>query len=135
MEGLEDLDDALFEARTQYDNLRNDLEKQGIKVDVDDTDVKNAETALKKLSQYGNVDLTNRPQISADKMQAAGYTDFKDGDVATTYTASDFVWRGGKDDGSYVMVHYTPIMPNGEVLSPEALHEYLNETLASRKIC
>lgn len=130
LEGLEDLDDALFEARTQYDNLRNDLEKQGIKVDVDDTDVKNAETALKKLSQYGNVDLTNRPQISADKMQAAGYTDFKDGDVATTYTASDFVWRGGKDDGSYVMVHYTPIMPNGEVLSPEALHEYLNETLA-----
>lgn len=82
LEGLEDLDDALFEARTQYDNLRNDLEKQGIKVDVDDTDVKNAETALKKLSQYGNVDLTNRPQISADKMQAAGYTDFKDGYVA-----------------------------------------------------
>ena len=130
LEGLEDLDDALFEARTQYDNLRNDLEKQGIKVDVDDTDVKNAETALKKLSQYGNVNLTNRPQISADKMQAAGYTDFKDGDVATTYTGSDFVWRGGKDDGSYVMVHYTPILPTGEVLSPEALHEYLNETLA-----
>lgn len=130
LEGLEDLDDALFEARTQYDNLRNDLEKQGIKVDVDDTDVKNAETALKKLSQYGNVDLTNRPQISSDKMQAAGYTDFKDGDVATTYTGSDLVWRGGKDDGSYVMVHYTPILPDGEVLSPEALHEYLNETLA-----
>lgn len=130
LEGLEDLDDALFEARTQYDNLRNDLEKQGIKVDVDDTDVKNAETALKKLSQYGNVDLTNRPQVSADKMQAAGYSDFKDGDVATTYTGSDFVWRGGEDDGSYVMVHYTPILPTGEVLSPEALHEYLNETLA-----
>ena len=130
LEGLEDLDDALFEARTQYDNLRNDLEKQGIKVDVDDTDVKNAETALKKLSQYGNVDLTDRPKISSDKMQAAGYTDFKDGDVATTYTGSDLVWRGGKDDGSYVMVHYTPILPDGEVLSPEALHEYLNETLA-----
>ncbi len=32
LEGLEDLDDALFEARTQYDNLRNDLKSRESKL-------------------------------------------------------------------------------------------------------
>ena len=72
----------------------------------------------------GNVDLTKRPLISSDQMKKAGY-DVEDGGISTVYTETHFVWQGDEETGKYVAVHVTPILPNGEVLTPEEMEEYV----------
>lgn len=133
LDGLNSLDDALFEAQTKYDELRNDFEQNGLTIEVNQDDINNAKKALEQLSEYGNVNLTNRQKVSGKTMRDKGWTDFNDDDVATTYTMSDFVWQGDEDTGKYVYVHYTPILPDGSVLSPDELSKYIDETLNGTK--
>lgn len=133
LDGLNSLDDALFEAQTKYDELRNDFEQNGLTVEVNQDDINNAKKALEQLSEYGNVNLTNRQKVSGKTMRDKGWTDFNDDDVATTYTMSDFIWQGDEDTGKYVYVHYTPILPDGSVLSPDELSKYIDETLNGTK--
>lgn len=133
LDGLNSLDDALFEAQTKYDELRNDFEQNGLTIEVNQDDINNAKKALEQLSEYGNVNLTNRQKVSGKTMRDKGWTDFNDDDVATTYTMSDFIWQGDEDTGKYVYVHYTPILPDGSVLSPDELSKYIDETLNGTK--
>ena len=70
--------------------------------------------------QLGNVDLTARPKVEMD-----------DGSTATVLSAFDFLWQGDEENGQYVAVHYTPILPDGTILDDKTLSEYLNGTLSS----
>ena len=83
---------------------------------------------LESLSKEGNVDLTIRPVIDSSAMQAAGW-DVEDGSIATTFTQGEFIWQGDEENGQYVYVHYTPILPDGTVLTPDELTDYLYGTL------
>lgn len=75
---------------------------------------------MKDEYQLGNVDLTARPKVEMD-----------DGSTATVLSAFDFLWQGGEENGQYVAVHYTPILPDGTILDDKTLSEYLNGTLSS----
>ena len=83
---------------------------------------------LKSLSKEGNVDLMIRPVIDSSAMQAAGW-DVEDGSIATTFTQGEFIWQGDEENGQYVYIHYTPILPDGTVLTPNELTDYLYGTL------
>ena len=87
-------------------------------------------TELESLSKEGNVDLTIRPVIDSSAMQAAGW-DVEDGSIATTFTQGEFIWQGDEENGQYVYVHYTPILHDGTVLTPDELTDYLYGTLES----
>lgn len=68
--------------------------------------------------QLGNVDLTARPKVEMD-----------DGSTATVLSGFDFMWQGDKENGQYVAVHYTPILPDGTILDDKTLYDYLDNTL------
>lgn len=101
--------------------------KEGIKKMTSDDFMTEAEKKLfnfnKKMKdeyQLGNVDLTARPKVEMD-----------DGSTATVLSAFDFLWQGNEENGQYVAVHYTPILPDGTILDDKTLSEYLNGTLSS----
>lgn len=85
---------------------------------------------MQKTFGLGNVDLTKRPKVSAEAMRRAGY-EAEDGETATVYSSTEFIWQGDDKNGKYVAVHYTPILPDGTVLDDESLRKYLYETLES----
>lgn len=90
--------------------------------------IQDTKSQLEDLSKNGNVDLTIRPVIDSSAMQAAGW-DVEDGSIATTFTQGEFIWQGDEENGQYVYVHYTPILPDGTVLTPDQLSDYLYGTL------
>lgn len=90
--------------------------------------IQDTKSQLEDLSKNGNVDLTIRPVIDSSVMQAAGW-DVEDGSIATTFTQGEFIWQGDEENGQYVYVHYTPILPDGTVLTPDQLSDYLYGTL------
>lgn len=84
----------------------------------------------RSLSQYGNVNLTDRQLIDAETMRSAGWTDFEEGQGATVYSqAGTFEDAGGKQ---YV-ISYTPILEDGTVLSPEAAADYIQGLIGGDK--
>lgn len=72
---------------------------------------------LKAMSAGGSVELWNRQKIPAAKMQAAGY-DVPDG----SYSTVDSFTFSNEDET--VWMNFTPILPNGEVLTRESFEEY-----------
>ena len=74
--------------------------------------------AMQKIYGLGNVDLTVRPKI-----------DMGDGDIATVLSELHYAWQGD-DNGGYVGVHVTPILPNGEMLTDDEMADYVNNVLA-----
>lgn len=107
-----------------YDKLGLEMPKPKVEVDADtskaENKIKNLENDPIKLK--GTVDLTNRPTVSAEKMREAGW-DSADGETATVYST------GFSNESGDKTVLVTPILPNGEVLSGDALAEYANEYL------
>lgn len=89
------------------------------------------EQQLKSLSKEGNVDLTIRPVIDSETMQKYGWEEVENGSFATTLTQDEFIWQGDDENGQYVYVHYTPILPDGTVLTPDSMSDYLYGTLES----
>lgn len=96
--------------------------KEGIKKMTSDAEKRlfNFNKKMKDEYQLGNVDLTARPKVEMD-----------DGSTATVLSAFDFLWQGDEENGQYVAVHYTPILPDGTILDDKTLSEYLNGTLSS----
>ena len=90
--------------------------------------IQDTKSQLEDLSKNGNVDLTIRPVIDSSAMQAAGW-DVEDGSIATTFTQGEFIWQGDEENGQYVYVHYTPISPDGKVMTPEEMADYLYNQL------
>lgn len=114
-------DQKIENAKTLADKILDD------KVEVPEEAKKLAEFNKKMQEEYGlgNVDLTKRPKVSADAMRKAGY-EAEDGETATVYTSSTFMWQGDDKNGKNVVVHYTPILPDGTVLDEKSLNEYLD---------
>lgn len=109
-----------------FENFLKDT-KESVKKMTSDDFMSDAEKKLfnfnKKMKdeyQLGNVDLTARPKVEMD-----------DGSTATVLSAFDFLWQGDEENGQYVAVHYTPILPDGTILDDKTLSEYLNGTLSS----
>lgn len=78
----------------------------------------NAYIRLVELSQGGNVELWNRREIPAKRMQDAGWTDVPDGSYATVYSSTF------SNDNETQFMNFTPIMNNGEVLTPNEFFNY-----------
>lgn len=79
---------------------------------------------------HGNVDLLNRELIPAAELAAKGWEDVGDG-IATVFSSS----YGIEDENGVVReILVTPILPDGSVLSPEELDEYVNNQLQGKDI-
>ena len=95
-------------------------EKQASGIDYLIEKYKKLKAENEELSKYGSVDLTNRPQVQMD-----------DGSVATVlssngeYTARRYDKETRQSYNQDVIIHYTPILPDGEVLSDEAVQRYI----------
>ena len=87
--------------------------------------VHNAGRTMQANYGLGNVDLTQRPQIESSVMQAAGW-DAEAGGYATVFSSTYDI---PNSEGKMCILHVTPILPDGRVLSPQVLEGYLYETL------
>ncbi len=65
------------------------------------------------LAESGNVDLSNRPQVTIDDSPA------------TVYSSNQEFTIGDASAKQNIIVHYTPILPDGTVLSDDAVQSYL----------
>lgn len=74
----------------------------------------------------GNVDLTNRPQIDASKLSAKGWSDAGQG-TATVFS-SQYGILDARGNEREILV--TPILPDGSVLSPKELEDYVFDVLS-----
>ena len=126
-------------SKSLFDDYINDIEhkitlinNQNSKIGlVDDTYLQNIENIYKELLSYngdGKIDFTIRPKVDTSKLKNAGWQDVVDGEIATVFSSSF-----SNEDGSKTIV-VTPILPNGEVLSPEQLEHYANELLLGNPI-
>lgn len=105
----------------KIDNLEKLADKAlDDKIEIPDVNKELEEFNKKMQSEYGlgNVDLTKRPKVAMD-----------DGSTATVLSSSEFLWQGDEENGEYVAVHYTPILPDGTILDDDTLAKYLYETL------
>lgn len=75
----------------------------------------------------GNVDLTHRPQISAQKLTDAGWEGAGGpNDIATVYSSQYGIVD---DQGTTREILVTPILPDGSVLSESELEDYIHNVL------
>ena len=104
------------------------LKEEGKVFDPEEEKKKKVKKLADKYNSYtnGNVDYNKRPVISAKNMQEAGWKEFPNGSTATTYSS-------GMDVGKY-SIEITPILENGEVLSPDALDKYVKELVGEGSI-
>ena len=89
-----------------------------------------------KAFSVGNVNLLSRPVISGKDMKKAGW-DYNYGDYATLFSSTFTAGNGSEYEYHYnqnVVVDITPILQNGEVLSPDALRDYMGELVESDNI-
>lgn len=118
-----------FQLITSYDENFSTLDKYiEEEKSKSESAIQDTKSQLEDLSKNGNIDLTIRPVIDSSAMQAAGW-DVEDGSIATTFTQGEFIWQGDEENGQYVYVHYTPILPDGTILTPDQLSDYLYGTL------
>lgn len=118
-----------FQLITSYDKNFSTLDKYiEEEKSKSESAIQDTKSQLEDLSKNGNVDLTIRPVIDSSAMQAAGW-DVEDGSIATTFTQGEFIWQGDEENGQYVYVHYTPISPDGKVMTPEEMSDYLYNQL------
>lgn len=112
----EDVSDTIDSVNKAIEELENQ--------DLDTTELRNE---LDKLTtKGGGVDLQNRPQVSGKTMQESGWDDVGNDETATVYSSSY-----SSEDGKKTVV-VTPILPNGEVLSPEELDNYAEDLLSGK---
>ena len=79
-----------------------------------------AKMAIEMRNEFekGSVDLTIRPRVEVD------------GGYETVDSVSFTKWVGSEEDGHYVQIHATPILPNGHKLTNAELEEYINELVS-----
>ena len=84
----------------------------------------------------GNVNLKNRPKVSSSALDRAGWGG-GDGDYATILSQTYSAGIGGRANGydwqfdKNVVIDVTPILPDGTVLSPYELEQYLDGIINS----
>lgn len=80
--------------------------------------------------QKGNVDLLARPLVDAAKLVEKGWEDAGEG-IATVFSSQFGILD---KDGKEVEILVTPILPNGDVLSPNELEDYIDNVLQGNDI-
>ncbi len=114
--GFEDVDNV----EAKYQNAINKFAESETQA-LDDLKNKYQEASDKRKELYsgsnyvGNVDINNRPVVIND-----------DGTYSTTSTSFQ---ERQLDDGSYEIIHFTPILPDGTILEGDALNNYLDKIL------
>lgn len=78
---------------------------------------KKLKEANDELAKAGNVDLSNRPQVTIDDSPA------------TVYSSNQEFTIGDASAKQNIIVHYTPILPDGTVLSDDAVQSYLQRLI------
>lgn len=81
---------------------------------------------MKKLQMGGNVDLFSRPRIDSANLVENGWTDAGDG-ISTVYTNTY------TNESGTIYANFTPILPNGQVLSPDELQAYAEGVIAGTR--
>ena len=81
-------------------------------------ELKDAYDRLVELSIGGNVELWNRKMISGSRMQEAGWTEVPEDTYATVYSSTI------SNVSETVVMNFTPILENGEILSPNYFFNY-----------
>lgn len=81
---------------------------------------------MKQMFPQSNADLLARPMVDAAKLVEKGWQDAGEG-IATVFS-SVYDWEDDKGGKHNIMV--TPILPNGDVLSPDELDEYVKRVIA-----
>lgn len=129
------IDATMTTAKAELDDTVESLEEQSEAnakfTESTEQATKAVDTFAKKMQDefgLGNVDLTTRPFVSGHKMRKAGY-DVDPNGTSTVLSSVEYLWQGDEENGRYVGVHYTPILPNGEVLTDQELADYLHEVL------
>lgn len=110
------------------DQIRTWAEEHHLELDANLNVVNIEEIESQPITLKGTVDLTDRPKVSGKDMQNAGWTDVEEDSTATVYSSAYSNEKGDKT------VLVTPILPDGEVLSPDALEGYANQLLAGEEI-
>lgn len=106
--------DILKDGGTYLDYLKK--QKQQITGDV-----KSIGEEMKQLFGQGNVDLLSRPLVDAAELVKKGWEDAGEG-IATVFSSQFGIIDSG---GSVKEILITPILPDGTVLSPEELEDYI----------
>lgn len=78
----------------------------------------------------GNVDLLNRPIVDTQELLKKGWENVGDG-IATLFSSQYGILD---KNGNEVEILVTPILPDGSVLSPAELENYVNNTLQGNDI-
>ncbi|MBO5970225.1 MAG: hypothetical protein J6S14_17230 [Clostridia bacterium] len=111
------------EGAAQFEQITGAVELTEEEVQKFEQQLRSAADQYNELTN-GNVDYHNRPVVSAEKMWAAGWKEFAASEQATTYTQGyDIV----DSQGIPYTIDITPILENGEVLSGDALWQYIEE--------
>lgn len=96
---------------THLNEIANSAEEGTVKL-------KKYKTAMESaLGKDTKIDITNRPVISGEEMRQARWEEY-DGDYATFYSQA----YSNQDETATITV--TPILPDGQILSPDALEEH-----------
>ena len=93
----------------------------------------NSELIQANYFQLGNVRLLKRPVIPAEDLVEAGWEDAGDG-YATIYSSYYDAGSQGIEWGQNVIIHITPILSDGTVLSPAELDDYVDDLLTGSTI-
>lgn len=88
---------------------------------------------MEKLLQRGNVNLLTRPQVPAEDLEAAGWEDAGEG-TATVFSTAYSAGTDGIPFPVDIIMHMTPIMADGAVLSPAELDAYVDDLLSHGSI-
>lgn len=72
------------------------------------------------------IDLTARLNVSAEKLEEQGHASY-----SSTFDSSEFGLYN--EDGSSYQILATPVLPNGDILGPDEMADYINKQLASGK--
>lgn len=95
-------------------------------LDKQDTTSERYNAGQAMLSAFnGNVDLLARPLIDAAELVKKGWEDAGEG-IATVFSSQYGI---ADAEGNIHEILVTPILPNGEVLSPEEFESYIYDTL------
>lgn len=117
-------------SKTKVDNARSLAEAQREERRIlEEAGRENIIDELEFKFGIGNVDVVSRPIVEAKKMLEAGYKEFKDSqDYATVFSMGNaFTDKEGVERE----ILYTPILPDGSVLSEKELNEYISNVVAS----
>ena len=108
----------------KINNVLKELNPNLVKIDLGDKSPEDILGAIAEIQGIGgNVDLANRPSIDTSKLKAVGWTDAGEG-TATVYSSTF------SNEDETIAANFTPILPNGEVLSPTELERYAENVIS-----